>query len=150
MIPMHCFFAARSIGRLSILGLGIVAIACGGSTTSPSQLPTAPFSQTDLVVGSGAQAVNGSRATVAYAGWLYDPSKTEDKGTAFDSGTGFAFTVGTGQVIQGWDRGVPGMRVGGQRRLVIPPDLAYGSRGSGSAIPPNATLVFDVTLLNVQ
>ena len=130
--------------------------ACGGgygssSPTSPST-GSAPYSQTDLRVGSGAEAASGRRATVNYTGWLYDASRPDNKGAQFDTSVGrqpFTFTVGAAQVIAGWDRGVPGMRVGGQRRLVIPPDLAYGSRGSPPVIPPNATLVFDIELIDV-
>jgi FKBP-type peptidyl-prolyl cis-trans isomerase FkpA len=89
---------------------------------------------------------------VNYTGWLYNPSGTDGKGSQFDSSIGrapFPFTLGAGQVISGWDRGVAGMRVGGQRRLVLPPELAYGSSGNGP-IPPNATLVFDIELLDAQ
>jgi FKBP-type peptidyl-prolyl cis-trans isomerase FkpA len=128
--------------------------ACGGSDTpsSPS-MPGAPFSQTDLRAGTGAEAVAGRTVSVHYTGWLYAPTQPEQKGQQFDSSATrgpFSFVLGAGRVIQGWERGVPGMRVGGQRRLVIPPDLAYGSQGSPPAIPPNATLVFDVELLGVQ
>ena len=101
-------------------------------------------------MGTGTEAAPGNRATVAYTGWLYDLSKTDGKGTQFDSSASFTFTLGAGAVIQGWDRGVAGMKVGGQRRLVIPPELAYGSSSPGPGIPPNATLVFDITLLSVQ
>jgi FKBP-type peptidyl-prolyl cis-trans isomerase len=93
---------------------------------------------------------SGNRATVSYTGWLHDAAKAEAKGTQFDTSPSYTFTVGVGQVIKGWDQGVPGMRVGGRRRLVLPPELGYGSSGSGSAIPPNATLVFDIVLLSVQ
>jgi len=86
--------------------------------------------------------------TVGYTGWLYDPARTEQKGTQFDSGT-YSYVLGSGGVIRGWDLGLVGMRVGGRRRLTIPPELAYGSQGK-SPIPPNATLVFDVEMLNVQ
>ncbi|PYR62088.1 MAG: peptidylprolyl isomerase [Acidobacteria bacterium] len=123
------------------------AVACGGSSTSPTS--GAPYSQTDLVVGTGTQAAAGNRVTVAYTGWLYDSSKPDGKGTQFDSNN-YTFTLGIGTVIKGWDQGVVGMRVGGQRRLIIPPDLAYGSAGSSGVIPPNATLVFDITLISVQ
>ena len=132
----------------------VIAAGCGGgsaSPTSPSQ-SGAPFSQTDLRVGTGTEATAGKRATVNYTGWLYDPAQPEQKGRQFDTSTGrgpFAFTLGAGQVIRGWDQGVVGMKVGGQRRLIIPPELAYGSQGSGSTIPPNATLVFDIELLEV-
>ena len=138
---------------LPILGL-LLAGACGGDDNSgPSLAPTtsAPYSQTDLVVGTGALAGPGSLVTVAYAGWLHDSSRTDAKGAQFDSNTAFTFRLGTGAVIRGWDQGVSGMRVGGQRRLVIPPDLAYGNQSpTGSIIPPNATLVFDITMNNVQ
>jgi FKBP-type peptidyl-prolyl cis-trans isomerase FkpA len=130
------------------------AVACGGSDSSST--PTAPttssgtYTQTDLVVGAGATASNGTRVTVSYTGWLYDTSKPTGKGNQFDSNT-IPFTLGAGQVIRGWDQGVLGMRVGGQRRLLIPPELAYGSSTPDpSKIPPNATLLFDVTLLSVQ
>ena len=104
-----------------------------------------------MIVGSGALASTGQVATVAYTGWLYDTSKTDGKGKQFDSGSSFAFRIGAGAVIKGWDQGVAGMRVGGQRRLIIPPELAYGSAGAGNgAIPPSATLVFDITMNGVQ
>lgn len=109
---------------------------------------------TDVVAGTGAAAVPGSRVTVHYSGWLYDHARPAQKGRAFDSsrdgGKPFSFELGRGQVIDGWDQGVAGMRVGGQRRLVIPADLAYGASGAGGVIPPGATLVFDVELLDVQ
>jgi FKBP-type peptidyl-prolyl cis-trans isomerase FkpA len=131
----------------------LLVVSCGGDDDSgPSLAPTtsAPYSQTDLVVGTGAVATAGSQVTVAYTGWLHDSSRPEAKGTQFDSRPSFQFRLGTGAVIRGWDQGVPGMRVGGQRRLVIPPDLAYGSQSPGAPIPANATLVFDITLNNVQ
>ena len=132
-----------------LLSLLLAAAGCGDSSpTSPAS--GAPYSQTDLVVGNGATSIAGSRVTVSYAGWLYDSSKPDGKGAGFDSSQSFVFVLGLGQVIRGWDQGVAGMRVGGQRRLIIPPDLAYGSAGSGNVIPPNATLVFDVGLLSVQ
>jgi len=135
--------------RVLLVILLFGAAACGGSSTSPTS--GAPYSQTDLVVGTGAQASAGNRVTVAYTGWFYDSSRADGKGTQFDSSPNYPFTLGVGQVIRGWDQGVVGMRVGGQRRLVIPPDLAYGSAGAGGgAIPPNATLVFDITLISVQ
>ena len=87
---------------------------------------------------------------VAYTGWLHDSGRPDAKGTQFDSRTSYDFRLGTGAVIRGWDQGVSGMRVGGQRRLVIPPELAYGNQSPGAPIPPNATLVFDVTMNNVQ
>lgn len=130
----------------------LLAAACGSDSTAPSPLPSAPYSQTDLRVGTGAEATAGRRLTVHYTGWVYDPAQPEQKGQRFDSslsGQPFAFTLGAREVIAGWDRGVAGMRVGGQRRLIIPPDLGYGSSGNGP-IPPNATLVFDIELLTVN
>ena len=141
----------RRLLPIAILLVLVAASACSSSSsvTSPST-SSAPFSQTDLVVGTGTQAAAGNRATVAYTGWLYDSSKAEGKGTQFDSGASFTFTLGAGSVIKGWDQGVVGMKVGGKRRLVIPPELAYGSSSPGAGIPPNATLVFDITLVTVQ
>ena len=108
----------------------------------------------DQTPGTGATATPGQLVTVHYTGWLHDPSAPENKGRKFDSsrdrGTPFRFSLGAGQVIQGWDEGVAGMRVGGQRTLTIPPEKGYGARGAGGVIPPNATLVFDVELLEVR
>lgn len=137
-----------------VILLAVTGASCKSKSTPTSPTPGAPYSQTDLRVGAGAEAMNGRTATVNYTGWLYNPVGVDGKGTQFDSSAGpgrgpFAFVVGTGNVIQGWHRGVPGMRVGGLRRLVLPPELAYGSTGSGP-IPPNATLVFDIELLSVQ
>ena len=112
-------------------------------------LPTLPLSELhkiDSLEGDGETAKRGSSVTVHYSGWLYDPSKPQGKGTKFDSskdrGQTFQFGLGRGMVIQGWDQGVEGMKVGGNRTLIIPPDLGYGSRGAGGVIPPNATLLF--------
>jgi FKBP-type peptidyl-prolyl cis-trans isomerase FkpA len=152
-------FRAQSVHtrQLLVLFVALVAVGCGGSgssPTSPTLLPFAEFSQTDLVVGEGADATAGTSATVHYTGWLYDPTQTEQKGGQFDSSVGrtpFTFTLGAGSVIPGFDRGTTGMKVGGQRRVIIPPALGYGSAGSpGGGIPPNATLVFDIELLEVQ
>jgi FKBP-type peptidyl-prolyl cis-trans isomerase FkpA len=136
---------------------GILLLAgCGREASAPAAV-TATVEEMqvkDLAAGTGAEAVAGSRATVHYSGWLYDPAQPESKGTPFDSsresGRPFTFQVGAGQVIAGWDQGVQGMKVGGQRRLVIPAALAYGERGAGGVIPPGATLVFDVELLDVR
>ena len=130
----------------------MTAVACGGGESSPSNTPappSAPYSATDLREGTGATATQGRTITVSYTGWLYDPTKPESKGAQFDSSANFSFPLGVGRVIAGWDQGVAGMKVGGQRRLIIPPDLAYGSAGR-SPIPPNATLVFDIALTSVQ
>jgi FKBP-type peptidyl-prolyl cis-trans isomerase FkpA len=109
---------------------------------------------TDSKVGSGATATAGKEVSVHYTGWLHDAKASDKHGKKFDSsrdrGEPFSFKLGAGQVISGWDMGVAGMKVGGTRTLIIPSDLGYGSRGAGGAIPPNATLVFDVELLNVK
>jgi FKBP-type peptidyl-prolyl cis-trans isomerase FkpA len=109
--------------------------------------------KTDTNVGTGAEATSGS-ISVHYTGWLHDPSKPDGKGKKFDSsvdrGEPFDFHLGGGQVIRGWDEGVKGMKVGGKRTLIIPPEMGYGSRGAGGVIPPNATLVFDVELVAIR
>ena len=108
----------------------------------------------DVKQGTGAEATPGKAVVVHYTGWLYDTSKPDSHGAKFDSsrdkGLPFGFVVGAGRVIKGWDQGVAGMKVGGQRTLVIPPQLAYGERGAGGVIPPNAALIFDVELLEVK
>jgi FKBP-type peptidyl-prolyl cis-trans isomerase FkpA len=105
----------------------------------------------DTAVGSGAAARAGSKVTVHYTGWLYDPATDSGRGSKFDSSKDrrdpFRFDLGAGMVIRGWDEGVAGMQVGGTRMLRIPPELGYGARGAGGVIPPNATLVFEVELL---
>ena len=127
----------------------LAATGCGSANSTAPTTSSAPYSQVDVVVGTGAVATAGRPATVNYTLWLYDSSKAEGKGTQIQNGNGFTFTVGTGSVIKGWDQGVPGMKVGGLRRLTIPPELAYGSNPP-SGIPVNATLVFDITLTSVQ
>jgi FKBP-type peptidyl-prolyl cis-trans isomerase FkpA len=108
----------------------------------------------DTVVGEGREAEPGFNVTVHYTGWLYDPSKSDGKDTKFDSSVDrhepFVFFLGAGQVIQGWDQGFEGMKVGGKRTLIIPPHMGYGAYGAGGVIPPNATLIFDVELLGIK
>ena len=108
----------------------------------------------DHKIGTGTTAVAGKTVDVHYTGWLFDAAAPDNKGKKFDSsldrGQPFSFPLGAGRVIAGWDQGVEGMKVGGQRTLVIPPELGYGARGAGAVIPPNATLVFDVELLDVH
>lgn len=117
-------------------------------------MPNAQLNITELKAGTGPAIKAGQTAVVHYTGWLYSEEAPEHKGRKFDSSLDrndpFAFPVGGGQVIQGWDQGLVGMQVGGQRRLVIPAELGYGSRGAGGVIPPNATLVFDIELLGIR
>ena len=135
----------------------LLALACSevsdffssenGNPVAPSaEEEGVPFSVTDVRVGTGPAAVNGQSLTVDYTGWLYDANAPDNKGVPFDSGQ-LTFTLGAGAVIDGWDQGLVGMNVGGLRRIVIPPEVAYGSAGHG-IIPPNATLIFDVELLS--
>jgi len=117
-------------------------------TESPSQTgDVTELKVEDLVVGKGAVAKSGNTVTVHYTGWLTDGTKFD---SSVDSGQPFEFPLGQGQVIQGWDQGVAGMKVGGKRKLTIPPSLGYGEQGAGGVIPPNATLVFEVELLAVK
>jgi FKBP-type peptidyl-prolyl cis-trans isomerase FkpA len=129
----------------------VLAAGCGStSATGPSS--TAPFSQVDLRLGTGTEAAAGNTLTVNYTGWLYDPTKTDLKGLQFDSSlntTPFIFPLGVQQVIQGWDQGLVGMKIGGIRKLVIPSSMAYGGVRNHS-IPPFSTLVFEIELLDVQ
>ena len=128
----------------------ILVAGCGGDTERTTVME---LIKQDVRAGTGAEAVAGRNVTVHYTGWLYDPTRADHKGTKFDSSRGnepFSFGLGGGQVIPGWDQGVAGMKVGGQRTLTIPPDMGYGARGAGGVIPPNATLLFDVELLDVK
>jgi FKBP-type peptidyl-prolyl cis-trans isomerase FkpA len=122
------------------------AISCSSASTPPSELVS-----TDLAVGEGKEAFAGKSVSVHYTGWLYDSSQERNRGTKFDSsrdrGLPFTFTLGQG-VIEGWSQGVQGMKEGGVRELVIPPDLAYGASGApGGQIPPNSTLVFEIEMI---
>jgi FKBP-type peptidyl-prolyl cis-trans isomerase len=127
---------------------------------TPAEAPAATgtevmaLQKTDLAPGSGPEIQSGQTALVHYTGWLYDAAAPENKGKKFDSSVDrnepFEFPVGAGMVIKGWDEGVVGMKVGGKRRLVIPPEMGYGSRGAGGVIPPGATLVFDVELVEIR
>ncbi len=107
----------------------------------------------DNKLGQGEEAWPGHTVTVNYTGWLHDPLAKEGKGKKFDSSIGrapFNFPLGAGRVIKGWDQGVAGMKVGGQRTLIVPAELGYGARGAGGVIPPNATLIFEIELLGVK
>jgi FKBP-type peptidyl-prolyl cis-trans isomerase FkpA len=147
----------RKTGRLiGLLCLTVALAGCGSSTpeSGEGRSNVTQLLKTDAKEGTGNEAVAGRRVTVHYTGWLYDETKPDKKGRKFDSSKDsnqpFDFRLGGGEVIPGWDEGVVGMKVGGQRTLTIPPDMGYGARGAGGVIPPNATLVFDVELLDVR
>ncbi len=134
------------------LGLALLAsVGCGKDSPTAPDL-NIPYSVTEITVGTGTEATAGKTVRVYYTGWLYSTDATDNKGGVFDaltSGLGLQFTVGTGGVIKGFDQGVTGMRVGGKRRVIVPPALGYGVNGSGSSIPGNATLIFEIELLGV-
>ncbi len=140
--------------RLLIAIAALAAAAGCGSSTPTAPSANVPYSSTDLRVGDGTTAILGSLVQVNYTGWLYGASAPDHKGNQFDTTTGkspYSFYLGSGGVIKGWDLGIPGMKVGGLRRLVVPPDLAYGAQSAGNgAIPGNSTLVFEIELLSVQ
>ena len=143
--------AMRCILTIWPLVLILLAAGCGGSTETPT---VSELIRDDVRTGSGAEAQSGRVVTVHYTGWLYDAARPDHKGAKFDSSRDrnepFSFSLGAGEVIRGWDEGVAGMRVGGQRTLTIPPQMGYGARGAGGVIPPNATLLFEVELLEVR
>jgi FKBP-type peptidyl-prolyl cis-trans isomerase len=139
---------------LAALPLAACSAADEPSATTQKESPAVSVAITDLKEGSGPAVASGQAAVVHYTGWLYSAATPDHKGQKFDSsrdhGQPFTFHIGAGEVIAGWDQGVAGMKVGGQRRLVIPPELGYGARGAGGVIPPGATLVFDVELVGIQ
>jgi peptidylprolyl isomerase len=116
--------------------------------TVPSGNPPTTLEKKDLIVGKGAEAASGQKVSVQYVGVAYSTKKQFD--ASWDRGQPFSFTLGGGEVIKGWDQGVPGMKVGGRRQLVIPPDLAYGPSGYPPVIGPNETLVFVIDLVGVN
>ncbi|QGZ40512.1 FKBP-type peptidyl-prolyl cis-trans isomerase FkpA [Pseudoduganella flava] len=145
---------------LATLACALALTACGGGgddDTTPTTVTEPQFTKVDLTVGTGIEAIGGDVVTVAYTGWLYDSTKTDAKGTQFDQATAtspFTFQLGKGVVIQGWDQGVLGMKVGGKRRLIVPSTLAYGkaeqTTASGVKIAANSTLVFEVEVLAIK
>lgn len=138
--------------------VGVLLCTLAGCGAKPKETATTPpvtaLGIAELKRGAGNPLAAGQYAVVQYSGWLYEAAAPDHKGRLIDSsansGRPFRFQVGAGQVIKGWDQGVLGMQVGGERRLVIPPDLAYGDSGAGGAIPPGATLVFDVDLVGIE
>jgi FKBP-type peptidyl-prolyl cis-trans isomerase FkpA len=153
------FAAALLAGSLSACqpqtaDSGTNAAPAGSRPAAAAAAPITGLQITDTLVGDGAVANPGRDIVVHYTGWLYDPTQPDNKGRQFDSsvdrGQPFVFPLGAGRVIQGWEQGFDGMQIGGKRTLIIPPELAYGSRGAGGAIPPNATLLFEVELLDIR
>ncbi|HEY8246042.1 MAG TPA: FKBP-type peptidyl-prolyl cis-trans isomerase [Hyphomicrobium sp.] len=152
---MAAFSRRGAVAALALFALS-AAIACAAVTPTRAQegktmTTTSGLTIADTKVGTGAEARPGNSCVMHYTGWLYEGGA---KGTKFDSsldrGEPFEFPLGAGRVIKGWDEGVAGMKVGGKRTLIIPPQLGYGARGAGGVIPPNATLMFDVELLDVK
>lgn len=135
-----------ALGLMLALGTLATTVPANAEETTASGLKIV-----DTEVGTGEQPKTGQTAVVHYTGWLYENG---EKGNKFDSsvdrGQPFGFKIGTGQVIRGWDEGVATMKVGGKRTLILPPELGYGASGAGGVIPPNATLIFDVELLEIQ
>lgn len=140
--------------RALLLALSLTLLAACTPPGPPPGGSVAELQRVDTRAGTGTVATSGSDVTVHYTGWLYDENAPDKHGMKFDSsvdrGQPFTFLLGAGQVIRGWDDGVAGMKVGGKRTLLIPADLGYGSTGAGGVIPPGASLVFDVELLDVK
>jgi len=140
---------------LVLFGVSVMTAGCGsygktGKETSGAVTTASGLTYTDVKIGDGAMAVAGTEVEVHYTGWLYvDGQKTTKFDSSRDRGELFKFPLGAGRMIKGWDEGVQGMKVGGIRELIIPPAIGYGARGAGGAIPPNATLFFEVELFNV-
>ena len=133
---------------IGVLVLSGIVSSCDSTPTSPIDQP---FSITELKPGTGAIALNGDLLSVHYIGWLYDPIRLDNKGGVFDTsrnGAPFVFTLGAEEVIPGWDLGLVGMSVGSIRRLIVPPNLAYGSERNGP-LPPYSTLIFEIELLGI-
>jgi FKBP-type peptidyl-prolyl cis-trans isomerase FkpA len=157
--------ASLPVSKITLLMLVAITAACSSKSDAPVSSAAAPSASPPaaavtslqsevLKPGTGATVGGGQMAVVQYTGWLYEAGAADHKGKQFDSSRdrkeAFKFPVGTGSVIKGWDQGVVGMKVGESRRLVIPPDLAYGDGGAGGVIPPGATLVFDVELVGIE
>ncbi|PXW88925.1 FKBP-type peptidyl-prolyl cis-trans isomerase FkpA [Nitrosomonas sp. Nm84] len=145
----------KNLLHLSIILLALIMLPQAAFAYKEHAATDGPqFQKIDAKVGSGEEAEVGKTVNVHYTGWLYDENAPDKKGKKFDSSLDrkehFSFMLGAGRVIKGWDQGVTGMKVGGQRTLIIPPSMAYGARGAGNIIPPNATLIFDVELVSLK
>ena len=144
----------RSLRLLGVVVLAGLIAACSGKPGAAPSGGVSSMQSVELKSGTGDSIAPGKIAVVQYTGWLYEAAAKDNKGKQFDSsrtqGQPFRFPVGAGQVIKGWDQGVVGMKVGESRRLIIPPDLAYGDSGAGGVIPPGATLVFDIDLVAIE
>jgi len=156
-LEFHRKWAVGAAICVSFYSTNLLAQAPGtgaAPTSSKMDAKVMQLQKIDVKQGTGAEAVAGKAVIVHYTGWLYDPSAKDQRGAKFDSSRDrsvpFGFILGAGKVIRGWDEGVAGMKVGGQRTLIIPADMAYGSRGAGGLIPPDATLIFDVELIDVK
>jgi FKBP-type peptidyl-prolyl cis-trans isomerase FkpA len=164
--PFVCYGSPMAVPDFARIATAVAAwmgLAAAGMTQepaaqpapAPTPAPEAALLVTDIVPGVGDEAFPGMIVIVHYTGWLFDPAAADQRGKQFDSsrerGRPFSFPLGGGRVIRGWEQGIPGMKVGGTRRLVIPPALAYGGRDIGNGlIPPNSTLLFEVELLAVE
>lgn len=156
--PVHSWVLAFVAGLCSVGPIDIAIAQAPEKGAAPMQskmdATVTQLQKIDVKPGAGPEAAKGTTVIVHYTGWLYDPAAPGQKGAKFDSSRDraepFTFPLGAGQVIRGWDEGVAGMKVGGQRTLIIPSDMAYGNRGVKGVIPPNATLIFDVELLEVK
>ncbi len=139
----------KGIFCIAVVSLMCAMIACESEKKLVGKTVTAPsgLKYEDIVIGTGTAPKVGSRVSVHYTGWLEDGTKFD---SSKDRGSPFTFVLGQGAVIRGWDEGVASMKVGGKRKLIIPPELGYGENGVGNVIPPNATLIFEVELLKVM
>jgi FKBP-type peptidyl-prolyl cis-trans isomerase len=151
--------ASMNFPKVALVACVALSAACSGkteapATAAPSSSPVTSLQKVTLKPGTGAAIGSGQIAVVQYTGWLYEAGAADHKGKQFDSSLTrrepFKFPLGTGSVIKGWDQGVLDMKVGESRRLVIPPELAYGDGGAGGVIPPGATLIFDVELVGIE
>ena len=160
---------SNNISTIILLLACFAAVGCNAKSTTTASTEEKPamtqsakgtdsniteLKKIDTQVGTGREAEAGFNVTVHYTGWLFDAAAEDHKGKKFDSSLDrkqpFNFFLGGGQVIQGWDEGVQGMKIGGKRTLIIPSEMGYGARGAGGVIPPNANLIFDVELLDVK